>query len=190
MKEIEYKFLLDDKQRKSLVKFLEKNNAEKVKEEEQDNFYYVARGNLDLRIRRTEDKSLLILKKGWMHDEDREELEVECDRDDFDKLDEILTSLGYEYDTKWYRKRVEYKYKDFSITIDFNAGYGYVTEIELVVDEGKEKESLEKILKFAKELGIEPTPKETFDKMYEYYKKQWQKYYDTKEVFDLERALG
>jgi len=114
MKEIEFKFLLNENERKSLINFLETNNAEKVREEEQDNFYYVAPGNLDLRIRRTDNESILILKKGWMHDEDREEVEVECKREDYAKLDEILRALGYKYDTKWYRKRTEYKYQDFS----------------------------------------------------------------------------
>lgn len=189
MKEIEFKFLLDEKERKGLIKFLEENEAEKITEEEQDNFYYNAPGKLDLRIRRTADKALLILKNGWMHDEDREETEVECAREDFETLDKILVTLGYEYDTKWYRKRIEYKYEDFHITLDFNAGYGWVTEIELMVGEGEEKKAKELILQFAKKLGIDPTPKETFNKMYEYYKKNWEKYYTTKEVFDIDSIL-
>lgn len=187
MKEIEYKFLLTPKDKKRLINFLEKNSAEKISEGTQDNFYYIT-GNkkLDFRIRRTDKESFLILKKGWMHDDDREEVEIKFDKKDFLTLDKLITDLGYKYDTKWYRKRIEYKYKNFNIDIDFNAGYGWLAEIEkLVKDENADKAKKE-IIDFASEIGLKPTPKSTFDKMYKFYKKNWKHYYDSKEVFSLE----
>lgn len=122
-----------------------------------------------------------------MHDEDRDEIEVKVDRKDFLALDDILRSLGYEYDTKWYRKRREYKLDNLNITIDFNAGYGWLTEIEKVVRVGGEEKAKKEILELAKNIGIKPVKKEFIDKMYHYYKKHWPYYIRTKKVFNRKR---
>ncbi|OGD66447.1 hypothetical protein A3F08_01220 [Candidatus Berkelbacteria bacterium RIFCSPHIGHO2_12_FULL_36_9] len=188
MKEIEYKFVLKSADKTRLEKFLKKSKAKLTKSETQDNWYYVAPGKNDLRIRRNDKEAFLILKKGWMHDTERDEIEVKVTRPDFERLDEIFVALGYKYDTKWYRKRLEYKLKSFNITIDFNAGYGGVAEIEKVVKNNNEVEKAKKdISDFAKEVGIEPATKELFNKMYTYYKKNWKKYYTTKTTFDINK---
>lgn len=187
MKEIEYKFVLKPKDKNKLEKFLKVNKAKLVSQGTQDNWYYVAPGKNDLRIRRTDNEALIVLKKGWMHDDDREEIEVKVDRKDFLQLDKIFKALGYKYDTKWYRKRKEYKYKNFSITIDYNAGYGWVTEIERTVRAGGEEKAKKEILDIAKEIGIKPASKALFDKMYKYYKKNWPHYIKTKSTFDIDK---
>lgn len=187
MKEIEYKFVLTQKSKKQLEQFLKCNKTKLISQGSQDNWYYRAPGKNDLRIRRTDKEAYLILKKGWMHDSNRDEVEIRVDRKDFLRLDEILRSLGFEYDTKWYRKRKEYKYKKFNITIDFNAGYGWIAEIELMVNSGNEDKAKKAILALAKEIGIEPASKVLFDKMYHYYKKNWQHYIETKSTFDINK---
>lgn len=187
MKEIEYKFVLKTKDKNKLEKFLKANKAKLVSEGTQDNWYYQAPGKNDLRIRRTDKEAYLILKKGWMHDNDRDELEIKVDRKDFLRLDEILTALGFKYDTKWYRKRKEYKYKNFTITIDFNAGYGWVTEIEQTVRAGGEEKAKQEILDLAKTIGVKPATKELFNKMYNFYKKNWPHYIKTKSTFDIDK---
>lgn len=185
-KEIEVKFVLGDKEKATLQEFLDSTGITPHKVETQDNFYYKAQDNLDLRIRRTDSEAFLILKKGWMHDENREEIEVRVAREDFEKLDTILTNLGYEYDTKWHRERTEYRYEAFTIVVDFNAGYGWVAEIEKVVGEGEEDAAKKDILDLAEKIGLEPTPPEVFDNMYKYYKENWQHYYDSGETFTLD----
>jgi len=185
-KEIEVKFLLSDTDRQILKDFLEAKGLEPHFRETQDNYYYNSPEGLDLRIRRTDTNAYLILKKGWMHDEDREELEVRVDEEAFDTLDSILTNLGYDYNTKWHRERTEYHYHDFAITLDFNAGYGWVAEIEKVVSEGEEDSAKQEISALAQEIGLQPTPPEVFDKMYHYYKKNWQYYFDSGKTFTLE----
>ncbi len=187
MKEIEYKFVLKPKDKNILEKFLSDNDAKMVSEGTQDNWYYVAPGKNDLRIRRTDKEAYLVLKKGWMHDDDRDEIEIKVARADFLRLDEVFCSLGYKYDTKWYRKRTEYKYKNFSITIDFNAGYGWIAEIERTVQPGNEEMAKKEILSLAKEIGLKPATKELFNKMYEYYKKNWSHYIKTKSTFDIDK---
>lgn len=187
MKEIEYKFILTNVHKNTLEKFLQQNKATLVSHGTQDNWYYVAPGKNDLRIRRTNKEAYLVLKKGWMHDDDRDEIEIKVARADFMRLDEVFRSLGYEYDTKWYRKRTEYKYKNFAITIDFNAGYGWVAEIERTVQPGHEDIAKKEILALAAEIGITPASKTLFDKMYQYYKKNWSHYIKTKSTFDIDK---
>lgn len=187
MKEIEYKFVLKPKDKTRLEKYLKKNKAKLTKKETQDNWYYVASGKNDLRIRRNDKEAFLILKRGWMHSDCRDEIEVKVERSDFKRLDEIFISLGYKYDTKWYRKRLEYKLTDFNITLDFNAGYGWVTEIEKIIRTGSEKKAKQDILNFAKEIGIKPASQSLFDKMYKFYKKNWQHYYESKKTFDIDK---
>lgn len=187
MKEIEYKFILKPKDKNRLEKFLKQNKAKLVSQGTQDNWYYIAPGKNDLRIRRTEKVAYLILKKGWMHDDERDEIEIKVDRKYFLRLDEILRALGYKYDTKWYRQRKKYRYKNFNITIDFNAGYGWVTEIEREVCSGGEKKAKAEIINLARKIGIKPAPKLLFDKMYHYYKKRWPYYIRTKKTFDINK---
>jgi predicted adenylyl cyclase CyaB len=184
--EVELKFLLSSKDKTALQNFLQAQNAQLVKREIQENWYYATQGDTDLRIRRTDTKAFLILKKGWMHNENREEVEVEVKREAFELLDTILRSLGYDYDTKWYRERTEYILDNFTITLDFNAGYGWVAEIEQVVPAGKEDQAREAIVQLARRIGLKPTPKEIFDKMYQHYKKNWQYYIEEKTVFSFE----
>lgn len=187
MKEIEYKFILDKKTKNQLEKFLKKNKAKFLGQEKQENYYYQASGKNDFRIRKTDNCAFIILKKGWMHDDDREEIEIKIDRKDFQKADKIFTSLGFKYDTKWYRVRKEYRYKDFNISIDFNAGYGWIAEIEKIVRKGHEEKAKKDILQLARIVNIKPASKSLFDKMYKYYKNNWPYYFDSKTTFDIKK---
>jgi len=51
-----------------------------------------------------------------------------------DQLDQILLDSGFEYLSKWSRARKEYKLPDIHISLDKNAGYGYLAEFEMVID--------------------------------------------------------
>ncbi len=190
MKEVEYKFVLRGDDKNKLVSFLNEAGAKLKKQESQDNWYYKAPGDLDLRLRRTDNEAYLILKKGWMHNENREETEVPINKNDFEATDSILRNLGYEYDTKWARTRYEYHLNGYTVVLDNNVGYGWVAEIERRVREGTEKHAQNDILQLAKKIGIEPTPKEHFDKMYAHYKQHWRHYMETGEVFDVEKIIN
>lgn len=51
-----------------------------------------------------------------------------------EELDTILLDCGFEYLSKWSRERQEYKLSDIHISLDKNAGYGYLAEFEMVID--------------------------------------------------------
>jgi predicted adenylyl cyclase CyaB len=97
------------------------------------------------------------------------------DIEDFDNLKNLFKELGYGIDIKWLRDRKEFKWKDINVCLDYSKGYGYIIELEVMGKED-EKESVLKMLreKF-KDLGIEETGKEEFNKAFEKYKKNWKK---------------
>jgi len=186
MKEIEYKFLLNTNEKLENFRNII-SNVYKTKERwEQLNWYYIAPWKNDLRIRKTETESYLILKVWDMHDESKEEYEVKCDREEFEKLDKMLSKLGYSYDTKWFRYREEFEFNGFNITLDENSGFWWMAEIEKVVEEWEEEQAKKEILEFAQSLGLDPTPKSDLDLIYNHYKKNWKEYYDERKVINLE----
>ena len=51
-----------------------------------------------------------------------------------DQLDKILLDSKFEYLSKRSRERQEYQLPDIHISLDKNAGYGYLAEFEMVID--------------------------------------------------------
>ena len=45
-----------------------------------------------------------------------------------DELDKILLDSGFTYQAKWSRERQDFKYKGLNVSIDKNAGYGFLAE--------------------------------------------------------------
>lgn len=104
-----------------------------------------------------------------------------------DALDKLLEEAGFTYQAKWSREREEYGKDDFYITIDKNAGYGYLSEFEIQTeDQGKLEETKRKIMDFMAELGLEELSQDRLEKMFEFYNENWRDYYGTEDVFNVE----
>lgn len=142
-------------------------------EDEQVTYYFAGNGDPDLRIQRNGNGSKVWLKKGAMHDEAREEIELPCRRDDFDTLEKLFLALGYTVSIKWFRKRRLYKLGAVTVTLDDTKGYGRILELEKICLEGERDAALEELKGQMRELGIAPTPKEEFDLRYKDYKRNW-----------------
>ena len=134
--------------------------------------YYLSGPN-DLRIQRNSNYAKIWMKKGAMHDEAREEIEVRCPRDEFENLEKLFAALGYGIEIKWFRKRIDFKLQDVVISLDDTKGYGYVIEAEKVCFPGEREKALEELRAVLEGFGIRPTPKEEFDEKYAYYKAHW-----------------
>lgn len=101
-----------------------------------------------------------------------------------DELDGLLLGSGLTYQSKWSRFRELYKLDDMEITIDKNAGYGYMAEFEIAVDEkSKIGEAKKKIDLIMKELDSEELPQDRLERMFEFYNKNWRDYYGTDKTF-------
>lgn len=104
-----------------------------------------------------------------------------------DELDKILENAGFSYQAKWSRDREEYEKDDFYITIDRNAGYGYLSEFEIETEEQEKlSEAKQRILNFMQELGLQELSQDRLERMFKFYNENWRDYYGTEKVFNVE----
>jgi predicted adenylyl cyclase CyaB len=103
------------------------------------------------------------------------------------ELDALLLSAGATYEAKWSREREEYRLGDLMISIDKNAGYGYLAEFEKQVRAESEIASAkDNILRFMKEIGVEELPQDRLERTFRFYNEHWQEYYGTDKAFIIE----
>ena len=115
------------------------------------------------------------MKKGAIHDEHREEIEIKVPRGDFEKLEKLFLGLGYSVEIKWFRKRHSFLWEGIDVAIDFTKGYGYIVELEKMATEKNKEKTVAMLKEKLSELNIPLTPKEEFAKKYEFYKKNWRR---------------
>ncbi|MCH7850682.1 MAG: CYTH domain-containing protein [Nanoarchaeota archaeon] len=168
--EAEIRSFISEEQYKELLIFF-KENAEQIKEDYQESYYFDC--DEDLRIQRNNFHSKIWMKKGKIHDDHREEIEIKFDRDEFDKLETLFLALGYNIEIKWFRKRFEFKWEDITVCLDFTKGYGYIIELEKMCSEETKEKEFELLKQKLKSLNVNITPKEEFNKKFEYYKNNW-----------------
>jgi len=142
-------------------------------EDHQITYYFSGNGDPDLRIQKSDRDSKIWMKKGRLHDEAREEIEVHCQPGDFEKLERLFTALGYEVVIKWYRTRHVFKLDGVAVTLDDTKGYGRIIELEKVCYEHERDRTLEELRAKMNEIGVPITPREEFDAKYAWYKEHW-----------------
>ena len=170
--ECEIRSFLTEQEYHALMKRLKKE-ATFLSEDEQITYYFDSEE--DLRIQKNKLFSKIWLKKGNIHDEHREELEIQVPRDDFEKLEKLFMALGYTVSIQWFRKRHTFVWGDIKVMLDFTRGYGYILELEKVVSPEEQESTVEHLKTLMQKLGITLTPKEEFDTKYQHYKKHWRK---------------
>ncbi|PIR96138.1 MAG: hypothetical protein COT92_02680 [Candidatus Doudnabacteria bacterium CG10_big_fil_rev_8_21_14_0_10_42_18] len=104
-----------------------------------------------------------------------------------DDLDNLILETGFSYQAKWSRERNDYKFKDLNVSIDKNAGYGYLAEFEKILeDESGATEAKQLIRDLMAELEITELPQDRLARMFHFYNKNWQDYYGTEKTFTIE----
>lgn len=147
---------------------------------------------ISIRTRQALGKVLFVVKASVGSDTSangvsRIEFEAEVQKT-LDELDKILLNAGLTYQAKWSREREEYENKDHKmhITIDKNAGYGYIAEFERIADLSDDVQKIEKeIRSFMAELGIEELPQDRLERMFAHYNSHWRDYYGTDKMFTI-----
>ena len=103
------------------------------------------------------------------------------------ELDALVQSAGYTYQAKWSREREEYKCLRTNVTLDKNAGYGWLAEFEHVVDDESKLDSARaEITALMKRLGAEELPQDRLARMFDFYNTHWPEYYGTEKIFTIE----
>jgi len=102
-------------------------------------------------------------------------------------LDQMLLSSNFEYQAKWSRTRVEYTFDNITVCLDKNAGYGYLAEFEMVIENEEETENAEMNLRgIMARVGVEELDQAKLARMFEYYNENWRDYYGTEKTFTID----
>lgn len=170
MLEVELRSFISKEQHEKLLEFFGKN-SESLGQDGQVTYYFD--GPHDLRIQQSDKYSKVWLKKGKLHDDAREEIEVKCAKDDFPILEKLFLALGYSVSIKWFRNRHSFKWNGITVTIDDTKGYGCIIEMEKLCEEAGKDSALSELKAAFEKLGVKITPKGEFDVAFSNYKKNW-----------------
>ena len=108
-----------------------------------------------------------------------------------DELDNLVLNAGFTYQAKWSREREEFTFhsgkRDVSVSIDKNAGYGYLAEFEVVVlDANKTDEVKAFIRETMSSLEVLELQQDRLQRMFDFYNNNWQDYYGTDKIFQID----
>jgi 8-oxo-dGTP diphosphatase len=170
--EVEIRSFISKEKYEELLDFFSKN-SKFIKEDFQETHYFNC--EQDLRIQKNNKGSKIWLKKGKIHDDAREEIEIFTKDESFEDLGKLFNALGHDVEIKWLRKRNQFDWNGIKVCIDYTKGYGYIIELEKMSDEENKEDALNELKQKLNELNIPLTPKEEFDKKYNYYKENWRK---------------
>jgi predicted adenylyl cyclase CyaB len=103
------------------------------------------------------------------------------------ELDKIILAAGFTYQSKWSRERTEYKFSGANVTVDRNAGYGYLAEFESIEDDPSRADAAKAELRgLIRNIGLEELDQDRLARMFAYYNTHWPEYYGTEKVFTIE----
>lgn len=103
-----------------------------------------------------------------------------------EELDQILLDSDFEYQAKWSRERHEYLYKNYNVSIDKNAGYGYLAEFERILSDQDDFNAVKgEIRREMEVLGITELQQDRLARMFDFYNKNWPEYYGTEKTFTI-----
>lgn len=168
--EVEVRSFIDENRYHQLADFFEQR-AKFLKEDSQTTHYFT--GEHDLRIQKNNFFAKIRMKKGKIHDDHREEIEIKFEKEEFEKLKELFLYLWYEIEITRLRKRLQFDWDGIDVSLDYTKWYGYIIELEILTTDLEKDEALEVLRKKFAELEIPITPKDEFKQKYERYKTNW-----------------
>ncbi len=117
----------------------------------------------------------------------RMEFEAETAGSSLEALDQKVLNAGFSYEAKWSRSREQYQLEDVTICLDKNAGYGYLVEFEMMIDDPKQvTEAKARIAQLMATLNAHELSQDRLARMFDFYNHHWQDYYGTENTFTVE----
>lgn len=102
-------------------------------------------------------------------------------------LDRLVQNAGYQYQAKWSREREEYRCLGINVTLDKNAGYGWLAEFEKIISDPSDVENAKaEIASLMQILEVTELSQDRLARMFDYYNSNWQNYYGTEKIFTIE----
>jgi adenylate cyclase class IV len=114
-REVELRSFVDIDTYTNLLDFFH-SHARFLNEDNQITYYFS--GPHDLRIQKNDHYAKIRMKKGNLHDEMREEIEIRFEIDDFDKLKSLFLALGYDVEIIRLRKRIQFDREGIEVSLD------------------------------------------------------------------------
>jgi len=147
--------------------------------------------DFSVRTRQRDDEVLLVVKASvdaGTSENTIARLEFEEAVDStLEELDAQVQTAGFTYQAKWSREREEYAYNGLNVSIDYNAGYGYLAEFEkIVTDEVDVPAAKAEIEAQMQALGVKELDQARLGRMFEHYNVHWRDYYGTTNTFVVE----
>lgn len=139
---------------------------------------YFFNSNEDLRFMKTKRYSEICIKEGNMHDDIKKEKNVKIDSKYNENMSYILNNLGYIPQVKWFRTRSNASLEfGIDLFLDYTVGYGYIIEVSKNIEDSS-KADITKIElgNFLESLDIDITSKDEFNKKYDEYILNWEKF--------------
>lgn len=168
--EVEIRSFIDEKKFSELLDFFNAN-AKLTLDDYQETFYFDA--PVDIRIQKNNFFAKIWMKQGKIHDEAREELEIKFDRNDFESLKKMFSTLGYKVKIKWFRDRKQFDWEGITVCLDYTRGYGYIIELEKMCSAEEKDSALELLKTKLADLNVPLTSREKFDEAFSNYQNNW-----------------
>jgi adenylate cyclase class IV len=104
-----------------------------------------------------------------------------------EELDALVLASGFTYQAKWSREREDFSYRGANVSIDKNAGYGYLAEFEMIANNPEAADRVKQQLReMMTELDVQELPQDRLARMFDFYNKNWRDYYGTEKTFTIE----
>jgi predicted adenylyl cyclase CyaB len=171
--EVELRSFLTQEEYNRLILFFS-TNARLIRSDEQETHYLDH--SKDIRIQRSKNFAKVWLKKGKIHDEAREEIELKVKPEQFGILQKMFKELDLGTKIVWLRARKVFTWEGVTVMIDDTKGYGKILEIEIITSKDRKDEALSLLHQKFTQLGIQVTPREVFSRRFEDYTQNWRTY--------------
>lgn len=104
-----------------------------------------------------------------------------------DALDAEVLAAGFEYQAKWSRQREAYQLGDIVVSLDKNAGYGWLAEFEITAEDASAADvQTARIRALMDEFGVSELAQDRLERMFAHYNGHWRDYYGTEKTFVVE----
>lgn len=158
MKEVEVKAIINDYEVvKKRLEDLGCEFSEIIKQEDkiflhkEKDLSKTKEGNVTLRIRKTENKNILTMKKQMGNELDNIEKETEIEKPE--EMAEIIKTLDFRETVRVSKERIKTKYNGTEICIDKVKDLGNFIEVEKMTEKDSET-TQEELFKFLESLGV------------------------------------
>lgn len=104
-----------------------------------------------------------------------------------EELDAAVLAAGFAYQAKWSRQRETYRIGEVAVSLDKNAGYGWLAEFEIMAEDDRDRNAQTAQLRaLMAAFGAEELKQDRLERMFAYYNAHWPSYYGTEETFTVE----